>query len=112
MLASRVPPPVSQESIGDTAVMSDGNIGGTGTKGRARRTSGLSAAPFPAAIGRQENWIVQRRLLFGPLLEIFCQVHKMEALRIIPPEVICQTSAGFGLLSEVVCIHDAQPMSH
>jgi hypothetical protein len=36
----------------------------------------------------------------------------MEAVRIIPPEIICQTSAGFGLLSEVVCIHDAQPMSH
>ena len=30
-------------------------------------------------------WNVQRLLLFGPLLEIFCQVHKMEALRIIPP---------------------------
>jgi hypothetical protein len=56
-------------------------------------------------------WNVQRLLLgqFGPLLEIFCQVHKMEAARIIPPEIVCQTSADFGLLSEVVCIHDAPP---
>ena len=54
-------------------------------------------------------WIVQRLLLgeFGPLLEIFRQVHEMEAVRIIPPEIICQPSAGFGLLSEIVCIHDA-----
>jgi hypothetical protein len=53
--------------------------------------------------------IVQRLLLgkFGPLLEIFRQVHEMEAVRIIPPEIICQPPAGFGLLSEVVCIHDA-----
>ena len=60
-------------------------------------------------------WNVQRLLLgeFGPLLEIFCQVHKMEAVRIIPPEIICQTSAGFGLLLEVACIHDAHPhLSH
>jgi hypothetical protein len=54
-------------------------------------------------------WIVLCLLLgeFGPLLKIFRQVHEMEAVRIIPPEIICQPPAGFGLLSEVVCIHDA-----
>jgi hypothetical protein len=31
----------------------------------------------------------------------------MEAVRIIPTEIICQPSAAFGLLSEVVYIHDA-----
>ena len=52
---------------------------------------------------------VPRLLLceFGPLLEIFRQVHEMEAVLIIPRKVICQPPAGFGLLSEVVCIHDA-----
>ena len=54
-------------------------------------------------------WIVLCQLLgeFGALLKIFRQVHKVEAVRIIPSEIICQPPAGFGPLSEVVCIHDA-----